>query len=345
MKTSVFKLVHLVAFAVGASLPLVLNQNLMAGEDEARRPFAEWAEVPEPGQLIFGTLYEQSEAYHVWAQGNNRMPANTRVGGENYGIDVRQGYFTFNYGITKKWAADLNLGATTVGWRPFDGGDIQKTTGVMDPTFGVRYQIFNETDTDAPPWLPTLTFRAGAIVPGVYDRHLAFTTGNHGVAIEPSILFRKHLGWEGFGIWGDVLYRWEHTIGADQYIAAAGVFQQIKGWELDPATGICRRFRVKTLCWARERRGSRAPTTASPIRLTCGKSAIPLTRASVTQPPNGTSAGGSMPAKLLTGAIPTRPFGWARRWTFRWIGSRQNNRAAAGKFTCLVPADLFHCRP
>jgi hypothetical protein len=161
------------------------------------------------------------------------MPANTRVDGENYGIDVRQGYFTFNYGITKKWAADLNLGATTVGWRPFDGGGIQKTTGVMDPTFGVRYQIFNETDSNAPSWLPTLTFRAGAIVPGVYDRHVAFAPGNHGVAIEPSILFRKHLGWEGFGIWGDVLYRWEHTIGADQYIAAAGVFQQIKGWELD----------------------------------------------------------------------------------------------------------------
>src|SRR5208283_911316 len=95
------------------------------------------------------------------------------------------------------------------------------------------------------------------------------------------------------------------------------------------ATGICRRFQVKTLCWARQRRGSRAPTTASPIRLTCGKSAIPLTRASVTQPPNGTSSGGSMPARLLTVAIPTRPFGWARRWTFRWIGSRQNNRAAA----------------
>src|SRR5208282_3073209 len=90
-----------------------------------------------------------------------------------------------------------------------------------------------ETDSNAPSWLPTLTFRAGAIVPGVYDRHLAFTTGNHGVAIEPSILFRKHLGWEGFGIWGDVLYRWEHTIGADQYIASFGVFQQIKGWELD----------------------------------------------------------------------------------------------------------------
>ena len=158
----------------------------------------------------------------------------TRIGGENYGIDVRQGYFTFDYGITEKWAADLNLGATTVGWRPFDNGNIQKTTGLMDTTLGVRYQIFNETNNDTGcPWLPTLTFRAGAIVPGVYDRLLAFAPGNHGVAIEPSILFREHIGWPGFGVWGDLLYRWEHTIGADQYIAAVGFFQQIKGWELD----------------------------------------------------------------------------------------------------------------
>jgi len=233
MEKSVLNFGRLAVLGVGVSLTLVLNQNLRAGEDEARRPFAEWAEVPEPGQLIFGMLYEQSEAYHVWEEGNHRMPANTRADGENYGIDVRQGYFTFNYGINKKWAADLNLGITTVGWRPFDGGGIQKTTGIMDPTFGVRYQIFNETDSNTPSWLPTLTFRAGAIMQGGYNRDVAFAPGNHGVVIEPSILFRKHLGWEGFGIWGDVLYRWEHTLGADQYIAAAGVFQQIKGWELD----------------------------------------------------------------------------------------------------------------
>jgi hypothetical protein len=227
MKKSLLKVAGLAAL-------LAVAQNLVAGEDEPRRPFAGWADVPQPGQLIFGTFYEQSEAYHVWEQGNVRMPANTRVGGENYGIDVRQGYFTFDYGITEKWAADLNLGATTVGWRPFDNGAIQKTTGIMDPTFGVRYQIFNETNNQTGcPWLPTLTFRAGAIVPGVYDRHLAFAPGNHGVAIEPSILLRKHVGWPGFGVWGDLLYRWEHTIGADQYIAAAGFFQQIKGWELD----------------------------------------------------------------------------------------------------------------
>ncbi len=96
----------------------------------------------------------------------------------------------------------------------------------------VVLRIFNEA-TASSPWLPTLTFRAGAIVPGAYDRHVAFAPGNHGVAIEPSILLRKHVGWTGLGVWGDALYRWEHTIGADQYIAAAGLFQEIKGWELD----------------------------------------------------------------------------------------------------------------
>jgi hypothetical protein len=220
---------------MGMLLSLALAQSLVASEDEPRRPFAQWADLPEPGQLLFGTFYEQSEAYHFWQQGNDRMNANTRVGGENYGIDVRQGYFTFDCGITKKWAADLNIGATTVGWRSFDpNGNIGQTTGLMDSTFGVRYQIFNEADAGTNyQWLPTLTFRTGAVVPGEYDRHVAFAPGNRGAAIEPSLLLRKHIGWPGFGVWGDVLYRWEHTIGADQYITAAGFFQQMRGWELD----------------------------------------------------------------------------------------------------------------
>lgn len=227
-----FQAIRLTLFAAVAAFVCSGTLRVLAGEDEPRRPFAQWADLPDPGQLLFGTFYEQSEAYHVWEQGNSRAVANTRAADENYGIDVRQGYFTLDYGITTNWAADLNIGATTVGWRPFDNGNIGKTTGMSDSTLGVRYQIFNEADADSP-WIPTLTFRAGAVVPGTYDRHVGFAPGNHGVAIEPSILFRKHVGWEGFGIWGDILYRWEHTIGADQYIAAVGLFQQIKGWELD----------------------------------------------------------------------------------------------------------------
>jgi len=220
------------AAAAGIAAALLISRPVRAGEDEPRRPFAQWADVPDIGQLVFGTFYEQSEAYHVW-EGNERMPVNYRTGGENYGIDVRQGYFTLDYGITPKWAADVNFGATTVGWRAFDNGPIGQTTGTMDTDFGVRYQIFKDGDTDWPRWLPTLTFRAAGIFPGSFDKTVAFAPGNHGAAIEPSFLMRKQVGWPGFGVWADVLYRWEHTLGNDQYITAFGLFQKIKGWELD----------------------------------------------------------------------------------------------------------------
>jgi hypothetical protein len=204
-----------------------------ASEDTPRKPFAEWAEVPAQYQLLFGIYYEQSEAYHIWA-GTQRHDISIHTpDGESYGIDIRQGYFALDYGLTERWAADLELGASTVGWRSFDhGARIVQTTGMMDPTFGVRYQIFNEAK-EISWWMPTLTFRAGGILPGAYDRLVAFAPGNHSAAIEPSLLLRKHFGWEGLGLWGDVLYRWMHTNGNDQYIAALGLFQQIGRWELD----------------------------------------------------------------------------------------------------------------
>src|SRR5580700_3820635 len=135
-------IVRRLATAAGIMAAVLIARPLLASEDEPRRPFAQWADVPEEGQLVFGTFYEQSEAYHVWEQGNNRMVVNYRTGGENYGVDVRQGYFTLDYGLTERWAADVNFGGTTVGWRAFDNGGIGQTTGTMDTTFGVRYQIF-----------------------------------------------------------------------------------------------------------------------------------------------------------------------------------------------------------
>ncbi|HWV98351.1 MAG TPA: hypothetical protein VNZ64_01540 [Candidatus Acidoferrum sp.] len=206
---------------------------LLASENAPRRPFAQWADVPPPGQLVAGAFYEQSEAYYIWA-GNTRHNITLKTpDGESYGIDIRQGYFTLDYGLTEKWAADINFGATTVGWRSFDpNGGIQKTTGLMDTAFGVRYQIFNEKQQPSP-WLPTLTFRAGAILPGSYSRSIPFAPGNHSATIEPSLLLRKHFGWSGLGVWGDAWYRWNHTISTDQYMASIGLFQEIGHWELD----------------------------------------------------------------------------------------------------------------
>ena len=218
--------------AVWLVLVAVLALNTLATENTPRPPFAQWADVPSLGQLVVGGYYEQSEAYYVW-QGHQRQNITIHASdGEPYGIDIRQGYLTLDYGVTKELAADFDIGFASIGWRSFNpGAAVEKTTGMMDFTLGVRYQLLQETTNSS--WPPTLTFRLAGIFPGTYNEDLAFTPGNHACGIEPSILFRKHLGWTGFGLWGDALFRWMSNPVGDQYAAAFGLFQQIKRWELD----------------------------------------------------------------------------------------------------------------
>jgi hypothetical protein len=137
------------------------------------------------------------------------------------------------YGITKRWTADLNIGVTTETFQDFAGNNPKTTTGLMDWSVGARYQIFNETQTHSP-WVPTLTFRAGGVLPGSYDQNAPFSPGLRSASIQPQLLARKHFGWLGLGGYGDALYRWNHTTGNDQYIIALGLFQQFGyEWELD----------------------------------------------------------------------------------------------------------------
>jgi len=206
-----------------------------SSENVPHRAFGMLADVPDKGQFVAGIVYEESEAYHVFLNGRSRN-VTWHAAGESYGIDINQGYLALQYGITERWAADLNVGATTAGWRFFntDGsqGGVHSTTGLMDIGFGVRYQVFNENNAPSP-WLPTLTLRAGAVLPGSFNENLPFAPGLRSAAIEPGFLARKHFGWTGFGAYTDCLYRWNRTTGNDQYIATLGLFQQIKGWELD----------------------------------------------------------------------------------------------------------------
>jgi hypothetical protein len=223
---------RLVSYA-GALVAALVTQTSLAFENVAQRPFAYWADVPAQGQFVLGLVYEQAKSYHIYANGqqyNVKVEAN----GENYGIDTRQGYFALQYGITERWAADLEVGGTTVGWRAFSPGNtIESTTGIMDTSFGARYQIFNEAASTNSPWTPTLTFRAGAVLPGTYNQDFVFAPGFRSAAIEPELLARKHFGWTGLGAYADALYRWNMTTENDNYMFALGFFQKIKGWELD----------------------------------------------------------------------------------------------------------------
>jgi len=216
--------------AIGLAVALLSNTAL-GTEDVPHRPFAQWAELPKPGQFIAGIVYEESEAYHIYVKGVS-YNVTYHFGGESYGIDVNQGYVTLQYGISERWAADLNVGATTAAWRYFDNGTIQSVTGLMDSSVGIRYQVFNER-TASSSWVPTLTFRLSGILPGTYDEDFAFTPGSHSTGIEPEVLMRKHFGWPGLGAYLDALYRWNFTTENSQYVTVIGLFQQIKGWELD----------------------------------------------------------------------------------------------------------------
>src|SRR6266704_1063315 len=210
-----------------------LAATVRASENVPHRPFAMWADVPEPGQFVLGAVYEESEAYHIYA-GRTYHNITVRDRGEEYGIDINQGYLSLQYGITERWAADLNVGATTSGWRYFNStnGRIQSTSGLMDYSFGVRYQLFNETKADLL-WIPALTARFGAVLPGSFSENFPFAPGTRSTAIEPELLLRKHFGWPGLGVYADGLFRWNRTTHNDLYITSIGLFQQFKGWELE----------------------------------------------------------------------------------------------------------------
>ena len=224
--------IHAKSILLGVSLAsLITTSNTRASENVPHRAFAQWADLPAPGQFVAGVVYEESEAYHIYVKGVSEN-VTYHAGGENYGIDINQGYVALQYGIAERWAADLNIGMTTVGWRFFDNGGIQSTTGLMDTSLGVRYQVFNEAKAESP-WLPTLTLRLGGVIPGTYNENFAFAPGLHSAAVEPEVLVKKHFAWTGFGAYGDALYRWNFTTHNDQFITVIGLFQQIKGWELD----------------------------------------------------------------------------------------------------------------
>jgi hypothetical protein len=210
----------------------LLALRLSASENVPHRAFGQWADLPSPGQFIAGFVYEESEAYHIYVKNESHNVTYHASDGESYGIDINQGYIALQYGIMPRLAADLNFGGTTAAWRYFDNGTTHATTGFMDWSFGVRYQVFKE-DVSTSAWLPTVTLRAGAVLPGSYNENFAFAPGFHSAAFEPGILARKHFGWPGLGAYFDGLYRWNFTTGNDQYVTVIGLFQQIKGWELD----------------------------------------------------------------------------------------------------------------
>jgi hypothetical protein len=200
-----------------------------ASENLPAKPFGQAAFLPEPRQFVVTPWYQYTEFQEVWRGSHHE---NITVGDE-HGFDQNDGMVLIEYGLKKNWAADVLLGYTGLSTRSTTpNGSVEKTDGLMDVTFGVRWQVLDENAADSK-WAPTLTLRAGGIVRGTYDEDFPFAPGNGSVGVEPSVLLDKSFGWAGFGMYGNLGYRSLRSGGNDQVFGSVGFSQRYKGFNFN----------------------------------------------------------------------------------------------------------------
>jgi hypothetical protein len=139
-------------------------------------------------------------------------------------LDQYTGFVTFEYGILHNLAADVTIGYTATSTDAFGGNASDE--GLMDTSLGLRYRLVDENNVRAA-WAPTVTLRAGVVIPGTYDENAPFSAGDGAHAFEGSLLFGKSIGDTGFGLYGDIGYRVRENPVPDDVFGTAGVYKQI----------------------------------------------------------------------------------------------------------------------
>ncbi|MDB6122546.1 MAG: hypothetical protein JWQ71_1539 [Pedosphaera sp.] len=221
--TIIDRLICLSAVAITSLTPFTST----ASENIPQKPFGQFTWLPTPNQWIVTPWYQYTDIQDIW---RGTRHENVSVG-DKHGFDQNDGLALIEYGIKKDWAADLQLGYTSLATRSFSTppGTVRSTSGLMDVTFGLRWQVLNENDCDCG-WRPTVTLRAGGIYRGTYDHDFPLAPGNGSVGIEPSVLITKSFGWQGFGMYGNLGYRNLRSGGNDQVFGSVGFNQAYKGF-------------------------------------------------------------------------------------------------------------------
>jgi hypothetical protein len=134
------------------------------------------------------------------------------------------GYVSVEYGILGNLAADLTVGYTFTDSDAFGGN--ADDDGLTDTLIGLRYKLVDETKCDCP-WMPTVTWRVGGIIAGTYDENLPFSAGDGAHGLETSLLFGKSIGETGFGLYGDIGYRFREGSVPEDLFGAVGVYKSL----------------------------------------------------------------------------------------------------------------------
>src|SRR4030095_12695673 len=132
-------------------------------------------------------------------------------------------YLSLEFGILRNLAVDATVGYSITDTDAF-GGD--SDDGLADTSIGLRYRLIDENNARYN-WLPTLTLRAGGIIAGTYDENFPFSAGDGANGLEGSLLFGKAIGQSGFGLYGDIGYRFRENPVPDDIFGTAGIYQQV----------------------------------------------------------------------------------------------------------------------
>lgn len=137
------------------------------------------------------------------------------------GDDLMQhtAFLGFEYGITENVAMDLTAGYV---WSHTDAFGEQSDDGLADTTFGARYRFVDE-ETIALPFVPSLGVRVGGIIEGTYDENFPFSAGDGASGAEGSLLLGKAIC-PGFGLFGDIGYRWRNHDVPDDVFGSGGLY-------------------------------------------------------------------------------------------------------------------------
>ena len=188
-----------------------------AGASAYAQQYSAWLPAEQQFVITPGATYSTFDRFWV---GKNNVE---NPGGDS--LDQFTTYLSFEYGLLKTFAADLTVGYTGVDTDSF-GGD--SDWGSTDTTLGLRYRLLNEFEREDC-WLPSIAVRVGAIMPGSYDENLPFSAGDGAGGYEGSLLLARQIC-PGFGVYGDIGYRFREDDVPDDLFGSAGIYAGYAGF-------------------------------------------------------------------------------------------------------------------
>jgi hypothetical protein len=206
---------------------LALGGVAQASESHPQKPFAGFVDVPDKGTLVVSPWFTYS-AFQAYWQGTDRV--DIARGDNEYDYEYYSGILMLEYGLWQRWAFDVTVAYVDAATRCFNAdADVEKTSGLADIQFGMRYAVSRESANS--PWTPDFTLRVGGIVPGTYDENFPFAPGYGEVGIEPAIFARKTIwGRESEfagGLFASAGYRHMVSYAPDSLLLSIGLFQHL----------------------------------------------------------------------------------------------------------------------